>query len=64
MKTIQNLSAGSMSMSCAPGDLPIPDMPHTERQIDNDARSRMDDEGGSHESTVDSSTAVERPDGC
>jgi len=47
MKTVQKLSGHSMSMAYAPGNLPIPAMQPTERHMDDDAKSRMDDEGGS-----------------
>jgi len=49
MNTVQKLSGTSMSESVASNRLPINVMQPTERHIDEDAKSRMDDEGGSLE---------------
>ena len=47
MTTVQKLSGNSMSESFASNNLPITVMQPTERHIDEEAKSRMDDEGGS-----------------
>jgi len=52
MKTIQKLKGYSMSQASAPGNLPIPVMQPTEHRMDEDAKSRMDDEGSSLEPIV------------
>jgi len=64
MKTVQKLSGNSMSESYAPGNLPIPAMQPTEHHLDEDATSRMDDEGGSQVPATEPPAAVKQADGC
>jgi len=57
MKTVQKLSGNSMSETLASNNLPIPVMQPTERHIDEEAKSRMDDEGGSLEPHLNAGTS-------